>query len=71
MELSIEELRHIMATMNGAGADIYCPVCSSAREKLEDMIEELADKPVFKEVPEEYKKLGVVSWEIVKGDKSY
>ena len=63
-----------MAEMNSAWGCYHesivgCPICSSARKKLEAAIEEMKDKPVFKEVPEEYKKLGVLSWEVVKGSQ--
>lgn len=67
MELTLDELRHIMATMNGGCIDIYCQICATAREKLEDMIDELEGKPEFREVSEEFKRLGVVSIEVIRG----
>jgi hypothetical protein len=74
MDFTLEELQHIMAEMNSAWGCYHesivdCPICSSARKKLEAAIEELQGKPVFKEVPEGYKKLGVLSWEVVKGSQ--
>ena len=76
MDFTLEELQHIMAEMNSAWgcyheSIVKCPICSSARKKLEAAIEEMKDKPVFKEVPEDLKKMGVLSIEVVRGDKSY
>ena len=34
-KLSLEELRHILTTMNSWNADeVDCPICASARQKL-------------------------------------
>ena len=51
-KLSLLELQHIMTTMNSWNADeVDCPVCASARQKLERMIVQVQEKPT-KEVRE-------------------
>ena len=46
-KLSLEELRHILTTMNSWNADeVDCPICASARVKLEAMIAREQEKPV-------------------------
>ena len=69
MEFTLEEYQHMMAAMNGIlghyahELEEECPICSSARVKLDAIIEEL--KPPerglirIEEAPEWLKKLGV------------
>ena len=46
-KLSLEELRHILTTMNSWNADeVDCPICASARVKLEALIKKEQEKPV-------------------------
>ena len=46
-KLSLEELRHILTTMNSWNADeVDCPICASARVKLEALIKKEREKPV-------------------------
>ena len=46
-KFSIDELRHIMTTMNSWNADeVDCPICASARQKLAAMIAREQEKPV-------------------------
>ena len=43
----LSELQHIMTTMNSWNADeVDCPICASARQKLEKMIAKEQEKPV-------------------------
>jgi len=45
--LSLEELQHVMKTMNSWNADeVDCPICAEARQKLEKMIAKEQEKPV-------------------------
>jgi hypothetical protein len=45
--ISLDELRHIMTTMNSWNADeVDCPICASARQKLAAMIAREQEKPV-------------------------
>lgn len=74
MSFTLEELKHIMATLNGAWVEsnhesiIDCPICSSARKKLEEMIAVATLDEIDKglPIPEWMAKLGVVKREIVK-----
>ena len=46
-KFSTEELQHILTTMNSWNADeVDCPICASARVKLEAMIAREQEKPV-------------------------
>ena len=75
MEFTLEEYQHMMAAMNCLWGDCHesiveCPICSSARVKLNAIIEEL--KPPerglirIEEAPEWLKKLGVNTIERVR-----
>jgi len=67
---TLEELRHMMLIMNSETLGKRCEVCDSARVKLDGMIQELKSQPILKEIPEDYKKLGVVKWEVIREEQS-
>jgi len=72
MDFTLSELQSIMTVYNAAGyLYIEKDIRDVVAKKLEAAIEEMKDKPVFKEVPEDLKKMGVLSIEVVRGDKSY
>lgn len=70
----MEELNHIMQSMNCFYGSENCIVCKSARKKLEEIIAGKLQKedtdvlPEKFEIPEKYVKLGVVGWEKVRSE---
>lgn len=66
MDFTLDEMRHMMLIMNSETLGKKCDICDSARVKLDGMIQELKNQPVLKEIPEEYKKIGVVKWEVMR-----
>jgi hypothetical protein len=71
-ELTLQELQHIMMSMNSFNGSENCGTCQSVRKKLEEIIltmqnEQLSgDRPV----PEWMKKLGVTRIEVEKANNN-
>jgi len=70
MNFTKEELIHMLLAINAVSFKGSCDHCDSAAKKIQEELVRLYEVPaetVMLVVPEEYKKLGVVSWEKVGG----
>jgi hypothetical protein len=69
-EFTKEEYIHMLLGINALSFKGTCDHCDSAAKKIQEELVKLYEVPaetIMLVVPEEYKKLGVVSWEKTRG----
>jgi hypothetical protein len=70
IDFTKEECLHLILAINSISVKGDCEYCDSAAQKIQNelaKIYELPPESVLIQIPEVYKALGVVEWEITKG----